>query len=36
MKTKGNIVYIYIIKDGNPSTTNTKHVKENANTRKEN
>jgi hypothetical protein len=29
-------IYIYINKDGNPSTKNTKHVEENVNTRKEN
>jgi hypothetical protein len=31
-----NPVYIYINKDGNPSTTSTRHVKANVNTREEN
>jgi hypothetical protein len=31
-----NLVYIYINKDGNPSTKSTRHVKANVNTQKEN
>jgi hypothetical protein len=31
-----NPVYIYIYKDGNPSTISTRHVKANVNTREEN
>jgi len=38
VKLRGNLVYIYIYinKDGNPSTKNTMHVETNVNTRKEN
>jgi hypothetical protein len=31
-----NHVYIYIYKDGNPSTKNTRHVEASVNTQKEN
>jgi len=35
-KLKPMYIYIYINKDGNPSTKNTRHVEANVNTRKEN
>jgi hypothetical protein len=36
VKSKRNLVYICINKDGNPSIRNTRHVEANVNIRKEN